>query len=78
MIYSQVGEWFNPAVSKTAVVQNYRVFESHPASLKNSVMSINIFLSISYLVIGLLCSYHWFKEEYEEEYNKIKDEEGET
>ncbi len=41
-------------------------------------MNINLFLSISYLVIGLLCSYHWFKKDYEEEYNKIKDEEGET
>ena len=32
-IHSQVGEWFNPAVSKTAVALRYRVFESHPASL---------------------------------------------
>lgn len=41
-------------------------------------MSIGTLISVIYVVIGLLCSYHWFKEDYEEEYNKTKDEEGEV
>ena len=32
-----MGEWFNPAVSKTAVVLCYRVFESHPTSKKRDI-----------------------------------------
>jgi hypothetical protein len=29
-----------------------------------------IILSILYLVVGLMCSINWFKEDYEEEYQK--------
>ena len=37
-------------------------------------MSTSLILSIIYCIIGLACSYYWFREDYEEEYNKIKDE----
>jgi len=39
-------------------------------------MSISLILSIIYCIIGLTCSYYWFKEDYEGEYNNIKDETG--
>ena len=38
------------------------------------IMSTSLILSIIYCIIGLFCSYYWFKEDYEEEYNNIKDE----
>jgi hypothetical protein len=41
-------------------------------------MSIGMFLSIGYFVIGLFFSYYWFKNDYEEEYNKINDDEDEA
>lgn len=41
-----------------------------PLQNKRIVMYISIIL---YLMFGILCSYHWFKEDYGEEYEKLKE-----
>jgi hypothetical protein len=37
-------------------------------------MEISAILTVSYFVVGILCAYHWFEEDYGEEYRKAREE----